>query len=198
MDPLIQYQHQAGDWLEYACGYDKGRSETDSVYQVVTEGRDKPTPGYSSCGDLAHWLYARLGVRLPWVNRAELNQFRVGMNVSRLCWPPSPARTPKTLDHEKLEAGDVFVIWGRQDSSDSHVMCVIDHVPEQSLLLTAEYGQPGGALRSHTYKLARGLTWFGSRAIHRIIPLADVLGQADRNGHLVQAEEPPQLPQSIK
>src|ERR1044071_3102756 len=69
----VDYHALAADLLEYACNGHAGRAESDPVYQAVTEGRDigAMQKDYSSCGDLAHWLFYRIGVRFPWVNRAE-------------------------------------------------------------------------------------------------------------------------------
>jgi len=190
MADLIEYQKKAASWLEWACGPKHAVAETDPRYQQVTEGRDKPTKGYSSCGDLAHWLYFRLGFRLPWVNRAEHLGWRLRRNVSALCWPPAPAR-----DHapdDKFEAGDVFILWGRHDTRDAHVVCAVDHIPEQRVLLTAEYGQPGGALKNHLYRVdAHGHIVLGTRTIHRVVPLEAVLAQARQTSDLVPPEEPP-------
>lgn len=57
---LLERQKVAARWLEWACG-DGDVPETDPAYQQVTEGRDRPTPGYSSCGDLV--LAAKAAVK---------------------------------------------------------------------------------------------------------------------------------------
>jgi len=56
-------------WLVFACRSTMGRYQGDPVFEAVTEGRQHGS--YSACGDLGHWLLFRLGVRFPWVNRAE-------------------------------------------------------------------------------------------------------------------------------
>lgn len=189
IDPfdLLERQKVAADWLDWACR-DGAVPERDDRYQRITEGRDKPTPGYSSCADLAHWMLFRLGVRLPWINRAENGVWHPGRNVSALCWPPAPAREPRAGD--KYEAGDVLVIWSRENTTDAHVVCVLDHFPEEHRIETAEYGQPGGALKDHAYE-PHGPLRIGLRPVHRVLLLADVLEQAERNGDLVDAEPYP-------
>lgn len=188
--PLVEYQHVAASWLEWACRGDKV-PERDERYQRVTEWRDKPTPGYSSCADLAHWLLFCLGVRSPWVNRAEHIGWRPARNVSALCWPPAPAREPHPTD--QYDAGDVLVIWSRQDTTDAHVLVVVTHLPDEHVLCTAEYGQPGGALRTHALDPHAPLR-IGLRTIHRVLPLATVLEQAELTGDLVPYRSPPGEP----
>ena len=183
---VLTRQKMAADWLQWACGPKQAVDQHDPIYQQVTEGRDKPTKGYSSCGDLGHWILYRLGARLPWVNRAEHLGWRVGKNVSALCWGPAPARD--YAPGMKLEAGDIVIIWGRPDGTDAHVMCVVDHDPGARVLCTAEYGQPGGALRNHVYNDDNGGMKFGRRSVHKVLLLKDVIAQADASGDLVEPE----------
>src|SRR6186713_653784 len=72
--------------LDYAVCGDRGRNESDKVYDSITEHRDRGVmrAKYSSCGDLGHWLVYRLGCRETWVNRAENGGWRVGLNVNLL------------------------------------------------------------------------------------------------------------------
>lgn len=170
--------------VPYACGAE-GRSETDPIYQEVTEGRDTGAyrAMYSSCGDLAHWLYCRLGLTSPWVNRAELGHYRVGMNVSNIAYHPK-AITPAS---DALYAtGDVLVIWSRHDTTDSHVIVVLDHQPP--FLYTGEYGQPGGALKTRQVNAITGRPRIGTRFIQRLLPLAAALELADRAGELSEPD----------
>lgn len=163
--------------LEYACRGNKV-AESDERYRQVTEKRDFGA-GYSSCADLAHWLYFRLGVRERWVNRDEHLDWVMGANVSKLAWSCPQARK---YDGELLEPGDVIIVWSRP--GDEHVICVIES--HGDILYTAEYGQPGGALK--TRKVVDGK--IGHRRIQRWLPLRDVLAAAQANGRLVDADEP--------
>ncbi len=166
---------------------------SDPIYQAVVEGRDKPTKGYSSCGDLAHWLLYKLGVRTPWVNRDEHLGWRVGKNISKLCWPPAPVRITDPIERLQLEAGDIIVIWSRDDTTDAHVQCVLEHEAGSHILCVAEYGQRrslspneiGGHVRNYTY--GEGFR-IGTRSLKRVLQLKDVLAQAEASGDLVEPD----------
>src|SRR3954463_2525699 len=105
--------------VEYACGFETGRSKDDLVYKEVTEGRDGPGPEqrkrYSSCGDLAHWLYTRLGIREKWINRTDDNAFgpfKPGANVVSLWGNACPFdQVPPNDPAWMPEPGDVVLIW---------------------------------------------------------------------------------------
>lgn len=185
----IAYQKLAVALLEWACRGSTGVSEQDARYRMVTEGRDHGA-SYSSCGDLAHWLYYRLGVRQPWVNRAEHHGWKVGMNVSTLCWNPPNEQAKPSSSVDFFEPGDVIVIWNLPHGTDSHVVCVIDHDRSKGTLLTAEYGQPGGALRTRLLIEKQGAWYIGARRVRRRLSLQDVLGAAAGQGKLEGAEEP--------
>jgi len=179
-DDIHTRRKLAARWLEWACGADEGGAvaERHPRYQTVTEGRDRPTPGYSSCGDLAHWLLYRLGVREAWVNRAEHRGWRVGVNVSRLV-------TNATLfSGQALECGDVLVIANQWPSgTDAHVVCVLHDLVEggKRVTCTAEYGQPGGALKTYAWDGTR----LGRRRVRVVLPLETVLRKAFHRGLLV-------------
>ncbi len=176
--------------LEWACR-NKAVETTDERYKRVIEKR-KYEPPSSSCGDCAHWLLFRLGVRLTWVNRDENGGWIPGKNVSRLCWAPSPAVPARKTD--VYEPGDIIVIWSRPSTKDQrgdeHVVCVIDHDPKTQTLQTAEYGQPGGALRTHVLISQNGGLYIKNRRIQRVLRLQEVLSFARRMGKLVGADEP--------
>jgi hypothetical protein len=187
-------------YLEHACHWPDGRDENDPVYRAVTENRDRAgarpgQPGYySSCGDLAHGLYEWLGIRLPWVNRKGLGQYRIGHNVSRLAGADS-ARFPEPGD--VYAPGDVFLVWDRQDTTDAHVICCVEHIPGDRAIVTAEYGQPGGAIRTRAWTPGGGTAKapipprIGGRALRLVLPLADVLDEAQRAGKFIEGAEPP-------
>ena len=188
-DIRIASQKLAVALLEWACRGSLGVSEQDDRYRLVTEGRDHGAK-YSSCGDLAHWLYYRLGVRQPWVNRAEHKGWRVGLNVSNLCWSPPNAQARPSTSADFFEPGDVIVVWNLPQGTDSHVLCVIEHDRAKGVLLTAEYGQPGGALRTRVLTEKQGAWYIGLRRVRRRLSLQDVLGAAASMGLLEGAEEP--------
>jgi hypothetical protein len=91
--------------LTYAVS-DEVRSTLDPVYRTIVEGRTGPK--YSSCGDLAHWLLFRLGVRAPFINRAEYREsdgghgWRVGLNLNLLT-PPGIGTNPVAHNCHKLD-----------------------------------------------------------------------------------------------
>jgi hypothetical protein len=171
----ILMQKTAVSLLEYACNGSKGRPHLgDPVYEAVTERRQINAPKYSSCGDLAHWLLYRLGVRLSLVNRKEHLGWKQGLNVSRLAFSKL---TLSVTDQSSFQPGDIIIIWNRPDTTDAHVVCVIDE--REDSLLTAEYGQPGGALRTRSLMRHNGGLILGNRKIHKHLPLLSVLAAGD-------------------
>jgi hypothetical protein len=165
--------------LNFACGkWSGGRSEADAVYRQVTENRDigAAQRTYSSCGDLAHWMLFRMGCRSPFVNRKEHLGWRTGVNVSALAFCKLADDSDAT---DVYAAGDILIIWSKPDATDAHVMVVLDHQPPQ--LVTAEYGQPGGAIREHTLHAP---LLVGHRKIHKVLRLTRVLSDAEQNQHL--------------
>jgi hypothetical protein len=169
-------------YLDIATNGTSGRHEGDPIYIAVTEARDTGK-AYSSCGDLAHWLLYRLGLRCDWLNRAEGLNYRAGRNISKLAFSCPVARGPK--DGELYSPGDVLLVWNRPDGTDAHAIVVSHHCSTN--LETAEYGQPGGARRNHTIVSGR----IGARRIQRVIPLEDALQSAEASAQLVE-------PQSIE
>lgn len=159
--------------LSKAVNDEHGRDELDPFYKVVTENRDGPTPklraGYSSCGDLCHWLLRCLGVREPWLNRnddGDAQPWRMGANLNWLTpWPIGKCAIAKPKWQGSFTPGDVIVVTG------SHALAVMAYDAERDRLTTAEYGQPGGKrkVRENTAASFR-------RAITSHIRLVDVLG----------------------
>jgi hypothetical protein len=159
------YQQLAANLLLYAVDGPHGRDELDEVYIDVTEGRDGPSVAsrqkYSSCADLAHWLYYRLGVRTAWINRKEHDGWIVGVNLN--CWVgrpigPNQYATKPTVGYDLWQKdlfsiGDVVVV---DNKYGGHVMVVQAYEPPGMMssasgaavtlpqLYTADYGQPGG------------------------------------------------------
>lgn len=112
--------------------------------RLVAEGRD--TGKYSSCGDLAHACLYACGCRADWLNRDEHHGWRSGVNLSRLwhLWQRDErgkyiVRLPWVLP------GDLLLLDG--DTQRAHVAVILSLSDDRSRLRTADYGQPGGALR---------------------------------------------------
>jgi hypothetical protein len=175
--------------LEYACNPPKGRSEKDPIYQQITEGRDvgKAQASYSSCGDLAHWMLYRLGVRSPYVNRDENKGWKAQVNVSNLAFSPA-AKVPN--NDTVYKPGDIIVIWSEANGSDGHVI-VVKEQTTAGKIQTGEYGQPGGAIKNRTIKESDdGRPIMGNRIVQRYLPLDDVLALAQQNGELADVTLP--------
>lgn len=188
MLPIATYRKWAVELVEYACGYSVGRPEDDIVYKAVTENRDVGAmqKKYSSCGDLTHWLLYRLGVRSQWVNRAEHGGFLSSdlyNNITLLQKSPALLRDPNT--GMRYQPGDIGIIWGT--GFDAHVFVVLDDQQPKALYV-GEYGQPGGHLAARTIGYHAGLLTIGVKALHKVLPLGDVLSAADAAGELGQAE----------
>jgi hypothetical protein len=168
--------------LNYAAPAPNGRGTGDPVYRKIVENR--VGPGYSSCGDLAHWLLFRLGVRAPWINRAEYPKsiggfgWRMGANLNLLTGRGScqvdAKGEPLNLISERLwvaqdwngdqtelfATGDIFVV---ANAFGGHVLCVRGW--NAGKLLTTEYGQPGGMPREHAVSIAKPSAAGGRRAV---------------------------------
>jgi hypothetical protein len=185
MTSIEELQRRAGLFLRWACGGPEGRPESDPIYQRVTEGRDVGAMQrkYSSCGDLAHALYEFLGIRGRWVNRAALGHYVIGHNIARLNGHPGK-REPRFSD--TFEAGDVLVVWNQPDTEDAHVICVLGM--DGGHLQTAEYGQPGGALRERRLEVANSGLLIGGRLARVWLPLHRVIALAKQEGELVPTE----------
>jgi len=178
---MPDYRALAERFLLLAVNGEAGRTEQDPVYRAITEGRDFGA-GYSSCGDLCHWLLFRLGVREAWLNRAEHNGWRQGKNIGRLMWSSHVARAPR--QDELYEAGDILAVWNQPEGNDAHVLVALRDY--QGCIESADYGQPGGAIRRRTRK--GGM--LGDRKLQRMLPLQAVLELAARAGRLVEPDDP--------
>jgi hypothetical protein len=173
--------------VEYACGFEAGRSKDDPVYKEVTEGRDGPGPEqrrrYSSCGDLAHWLYMRLGIREAWVNRRDDNAFgpwRPGINITQLWGGACPFdRIPPADASWRPDPGDVVLIWNT--GNDAHVMVALGC--DGNNLRTANYGaggmsplaSPGAKIAAKPLTFQHGKLFYGTRQVQRYLPLAEAI-----------------------
>lgn len=164
------------DYWRWACGWPEASEvgERHPRYVEVTEGRDTG-PVYSSCRDLAHAGLFRVGVREPWILRAEHRGFVYGRPVVTAGMVPWSGI---------VEAGDVLVVardWPR--GRDAHVVCVLEAEAER--LITAEYGQPGGALKS--YPLRDELR---GRRVRVRLPFVEAIRTAFHRGLLVEPDWP--------
>lgn len=185
-------------WWQRACGWPEATrvQVTDDRYRAVSEGRTN-----STCGDLPQWGWYRIGVRLPWLNRAEGNGYHYGLNISLIVTHSEPYTRDMLLD-----GGDVLVIsnmWQRYPGDkeyfgqDSHAVCVCS--AEGVHLNTAEYGQPGGSLKQCVIDCDNGakprlktLRKDGSlskgRVIRTVMPFERIIRLASDEGLLVDPE----------
>lgn len=140
---LDEFRTQARIFCETAVAGELGVRITHPVYRQVTENRD-PGPDYSSCGDLCHAMLFSLGLREKFLNRAEFEGFKWGMNIARLTCKPiggganGLARRP--VHDEIFETGDILTIWkDGGDTTDAHVL-VVDSF-DGAVLHSWDYGQ---------------------------------------------------------
>jgi hypothetical protein len=122
----------------YACDGDKGRLYGDPVFTAVTEGRQK-WKGYSSCGDLAHYVLRELGVRDERIlNRDDdggVVPWKVGKSLSRLVFNQLGAFVWASGD-KRPKPGDILYM-----SKPEHV-AVLEELDEAAgSITTYDYGQ---------------------------------------------------------
>jgi len=178
---LAGLRELAADFLVLAGKDRVGRRQWDPVFEGVTERRQAPR--YSSCGDLGHWILARLGFRFPWLNREELWGWMVGKNVSLLCAKSAGGanelgRLPVVGEH--LDAGDVLVV-SAHDIDHTH--CIVALGPVELVagakLCSCEYGQWDGQYGRACGKLiCRSVAVKGSSVALSDLPLDSVLSVA--------------------
>ncbi len=172
---LPRAQRLAAELCLHAVNDEHGRGELDPVYKRVTENRDGPgalqRAKYSSCADLAHWMFRCLGVRADWLNRdddADAQRWKSGVNLNWLCPPPigkcTPARAKLT---GRPAPGGVFV---ENNSFGGHVFVCVSYDAATDTLTSAEYGQPGGKLKRRV-----GFTPAFNKRPYSHIRLAEVL-----------------------
>lgn len=175
---ILEFRKRAVAWLESVCRGNPGLNSPQHL--EVKEGRRVKI--YSSCADLAHWMWFRLGIREPWINRREHLGWEQGVNVSRIVTHSEPYRG------QLLDGGDVIVIandWPK--GSDAHVICVIDQ-PAANYLLTAESGLPGNGLQRRNLPM--------KRRIQTVLSLKTVLERAELTGH-IDLTVPPEPTQHV-
>jgi hypothetical protein len=182
----------------WACADDRVDTQHRRYLDVIEHRRYIPPS--SSCGDLPHWVYYRLGVRLGWINREEHRGWRVGVNINRLVPPPIGACSEAFVwSGQPLGMGDTIVIandWG--GGRDAHAVVVL--VTHGDDVATAEYGQPGGAMyrrRLHGNRLCavhEDGTLSAGRVVRAWLPLDRVLRSAFQRGLLAEPTPPEDLP----
>lgn len=187
MHSIDEYRRRSGLFLlESSAGFD-GRDENDPVYQRNTEGRDRGVmrARYSSCGDNPLEMLEFLGVRGKWLNRETLGNYKVGMNIARLC--DHPCRREPRFD-AAFECGDILVVWNRPDTTDAHAIAVLRR--EGNTLHTVEYGQPGAARRERKLApSANGGVMLDERRARVWLPLAQVIANAELCGEMVETDQ---------
>jgi len=188
---MTDYYAIARDLLEYIGGgpepwgdlpgeSSSQRQITNDVYfKGLVENR-KYKPPASSCGDLPHCLYYRLGVRLPFVNRDEFNGWEymgVKNNITRLTAKTrygTNQYASASTDKDVFKCGDLLIV-NVSTPNTTHAICVIEHDPINETILTAESGQPGAAVRFKTCVKDNGRWKIGKRHVDSVLRLADVI-----------------------
>ena len=161
------------------------------MHEWVTEGRRKQYEialkkgatwarnmqkhgGYSSCGDLAHWLLMMLGCRDEGiVNRGDdggVKGWAVGSNLSRLVISPWFIRFVR--QKEDLLPGDIVLL-----GPPEHATVLLCHQTQvgnpDGVWITADYGQPYGARRRKILQVDR----LGGRKIIGFLSLSRLFWQ---------------------
>jgi len=173
----------------------------DPIYGYVTENRQAWSHRwgtfYSSCGDLCHSMLWHLGVWTPDVNQDRndrlpllrprhpegFRRWRVGANVSMLeSMPGVRAAEPG----DRYQTGDMLRVG--ETNATVHVLVVLDH--NGGDITTADYGQPGGALKTRKFRVQLGRPRLGARVIARHMPLWRIVTAAADSGALGEATLP--------
>lgn len=160
----------------YAVDAPRGRVPPDPVHEWITEGRRlqyerawaagaawaRALPaGYSSCGDLAHWLLLCLGVRDErYVNRdgdGGTHPWLAGVNISRLVELPAYVRA---IGSAVPSPGDIVHL-----AAPDHVAICEAFSCEEVTMSSFDYGQPYGGPRTRAI-VRHGSVWIvGGRAL---------------------------------
>jgi hypothetical protein len=188
------YRRAAVALAKFAVNGDSGRVSGDPVHEWVTEGRrtqyeralangaawaQRMRAGYSSCGDLAHWLLMCLGCRYELVvNRGDdggVKGWAIGANIGRLAW--SSWYEHASENGLPIE-GDILHV-----APPDHVSVLIDASDPDSWA-TADYGQPHGRMRECPLRdvsqglLVRGRKLEGWVSIGRMVKLGALIADA--------------------
>lgn len=172
---------------EFAVGAPRGRTVGDPVHEWVTEGRrlqyeravaagarwaTSMSGGYSSCGDLAHWLLMCLGCRDErYVNRGDDGgevPWRAGVNISRLVALPAYVDARRAAGRTPVP-GDILHV-----ASPDHVCVLVAARVEAGTVDTADYGAPHAAFRTVPVLVRGSVTMIGSRVLMGWVDLGAV------------------------
>jgi hypothetical protein len=181
----------AAELARYAVNndYKNGRVTGDPVHEEVTEGRRKSWEDarvkgaewaragvYSSCGDLGHWTYYRLGCRSTWINRREHMGWRAQSNIWKFVTSPAYVQALKGTP----EIGDLLHVANLSVPNSDHVcilvgkkLAVIDG-KEVEIWTTADYGQPHGLLKDCQVSHANGFIIIRGRTFKGFVDLSKV------------------------
>jgi hypothetical protein len=164
----------------YACNGDEGRVLGDPVFEQVTEGRNR-WKGYSSCGDLPHFVLKELGLRDEHIlNRNDddgVVPWKMGVNLARLVFSSGQAfRWARGSDRPR--PGDILYM-----SAPEHV-CVLESLDEQAgRITTFDYGQwdkkrgkPAGKRVSRRFGVAGRVLKVGRRTLHGWLDISRLPG----------------------
>lgn len=199
------YRKLAKEYLTVVCNGPEplksplqGRDTKDKIYLAVIEGRNYKPPS-SSCGDLGQFLPFRLGCRQKWINREEHDGWHFSgqpghpvwdNNVTTLAAKSVNGLARKPVLGEKLHTGDTLVV-NTSDPNTTHVSVVYEDcvLVDGAVLITGDYGQPGGAIRARQITVTTsGRIKVQSRFLDVVLPLEDVIKQARSTGKLEAAE----------
>lgn len=163
----------------YACNGTTGRNLGDPVFDEITEGR-AGSKGYSSCGDLCHWLLKNLGCRDEnLVNRSDdggKTPWKSGVNISMLVYGSKNAWTNCTPT-QLPKPGDIC--WIGNDDASTHVFVVENFDLDNGILQSYDYGQwfsgsPGGQHRTRKLTNQNGIIFADTRRVHGFIDISKV------------------------
>jgi len=197
--PQPWFRKRAYDYVWEAVNGEHGRAESDLIYVAHTEGRDQGIrhTSYSSCGDLVHGMWYDVGVRSHWCNRAANGTYQVGANISKIA-NASPSLIRRTLQPDSIILpGDVMVIWNDPRTTDAHTFVCLE-LGDDGVLLSGDYGQPGGALKRRKLQwqtiggvpvaFVVGLTSGIKKRVQRWAPLDCVVDVARSEGKFHEPE----------
>lgn len=146
-----QYRSLAVAFCDIAVNGTTGRVREDPVVEAITEGHDG-----SSCGFLLHFVAEMLGIREPWVNRASINRYRVGENLSLLFqamwggkYGPQCAR--RTTRGQLFRHGDFLLLEKPELKNDDHV-CIVARDFDGDVLLSYDGGQRGASGKPEDFR----------------------------------------------
>lgn len=172
-DPVI-LRRAAVALARHAIGGKTGRDVGDPVFEEVTEGRRKANEerrargsnevAYSSCGDLAHWMLRRLGVRDErFVNRNDDGGDHpwsfIGPHNNVTMLDQSGLIVRHRISPELIPGpGDIIFM---MNAHGGHVAVVLswdetDHLTGGGSVTSADYGQPYARERERAITRDRG------------------------------------------